>query len=321
MYIDTIDMTEPDTETTVTYAIRDTSSGYVTPSTSALTNYYTKNTADGKYQLMLTAGEHIIINGSNQISAVWNTATNVLDGLMSSTDKGNLDAAVGKLSTIAEGAQANQVNDVIVNGDTVVNAAKQAIIVIPTKLSDLQNDSGFITSPTDVKIGVTGNTSSVITGGIATLITNSPYNASTNKLATMNDITASQPGTGILTLKVNDTSIGTFSANATSNVSINVDLSNYATIDDLTNYAAISTLAAVSFSGDYDDLINKPVIFSGDYDDLVNKPTIPSKTSDLNNDSGFITSNYFTTITGYNASATQTLKNVNGTLTWVTDTI
>jgi len=29
--------------------------------------------------------------------------------------------------------------------------------------------------------------------------------------------------------------------------------------------------------------------FSGDYDDLTNKPTIPSKTSDLTNDSGFIT--------------------------------
>lgn len=29
--------------------------------------------------------------------------------------------------------------------------------------------------------------------------------------------------------------------------------------------------------------------FSGDYNDLSNKPTIPSKTSDLNNDSGFIT--------------------------------
>lgn len=30
-------------------------------------------------------------------------------------------------------------------------------------------------------------------------------------------------------------------------------------------------------------------LFSGDYDDLTNKPTIPSKTSDLTNDSGFIT--------------------------------
>ena len=44
--------------------------------------------------------------------------------------------------------------------------------------------------------------------------------------------------------------------------------------NDLTNKPTI-----VHFSGDYDDLTNKPTIptaFSGDYDDLTNKPTIPS---------------------------------------------
>ena len=42
------------------------------------------------------------------------------------------------------------------------------------------------------------------------------------------------------------------------------------------------------FSGSYNDLTNKPVLFSGNYDDLTNKPTIPTKTSNLTNDSGFI---------------------------------
>jgi hypothetical protein len=37
--------------------------------------------------------------------------------------------------------------------------------------------------------------------------------------------------------------------------------------------------------------------FSGDYDDLTNKPTIPSKTSDLTNDTGFITSSSLPTKT------------------------
>ena len=59
------------------------------------------------------------------------------------------------------------------------------------------------------------------------------------------------------------------------------DLTNKPTIptafsgdyDDLTNKPTI-----VHFSGDYDDLTNKPTIvhFSGDYDDLTNKPTIPT---------------------------------------------
>ena len=30
------------------------------------------------------------------------------------------------------------------------------------------------------------------------------------------------------------------------------------------------------FSGDYNDLTNKPTLFSGDYNDLTNKPTIPT---------------------------------------------
>lgn len=51
--------------------------------------------------------------------------------------------------------------------------------------------------------------------------------------------------------------------------------------DDLTNKPSL-------FSGDYDDLSNKPELFSGDYDDLDNKPSIPSKTSELTNDSSFV---------------------------------
>jgi len=97
---------------------------------------------------------------------------------------------------------------------------------------------------------------------------------------------------------------------------------------DLSVYALASSLASVATSGDYNDLINKPsipaaqvqsdyaqsdssaidyiknkpdlsvyalssslatVATSGDYNDLSNKPSIPTKTSDLNNDSGFIT--------------------------------
>ena len=63
-----------------------------------------------------------------------------------------------------------------------------------------------------------------------------------------------------------------------------------------------------NFSGDYDDLTDKPDLsvyelkseaFSGDYNDLTNKPTIPSKTSDLTNDSGFITSAALTNCVKY----------------------
>lgn len=62
-------------------------------------------------------------------------------------------------------------------------------------------------------------------------------------------------------------------------------------------------LATVAESGNYEDLTNKPdlsvfaetadlatVALTGDYADLTNTPSIPTATSDLTNDSGFITS-------------------------------
>lgn len=62
------------------------------------------------------------------------------------------------------------------------------------------------------------------------------------------------------------------------------------------NFVVSSSLADVATSGSYSDLSNKPdlktVATSGSYSDLSNKPTIPSKTSDLTNDSDFIDTSY-----------------------------
>lgn len=83
--------------------------------------------------------------------------------------------------------------------------------------------------------------------------------------------------------------------------------------DDLTDKPDLSVyeLKEDAFSGDYTDLTNKPDLsvyelktdaFSGNYNDLTNKPTIPTATSQLTNDSGFITgitSNMVTTALGY----------------------
>ena len=110
-----------------------------------------------------------------------------------------------------------------------------------------------------------------------------------------------------------------------------IDLQN-----ELTIKVNRAELARVATTGSYNDLTDKPVIptktseltndsgflteyqplktingesivgtgnitiegFSGNYDDLTNKPTIPTKTSELDNDSGFLTE--------------QTLKTING---------
>lgn len=59
------------------------------------------------------------------------------------------------------------------------------------------------------------------------------------------------------------------------------------TANDITNWNNKS-----NFSGDYEDLTNKPELFSGDYNDLDNKPTIPTvptNVSAFNNDVGYLT--------------------------------
>ena len=53
-----------------------------------------------------------------------------------------------------------------------------------------------------------------------------------------------------------------------------------------------------NFSGSYNDLTDKPTLFSGDYDDLTNKPSIPTKISDLTDDSNFLESTDLKTING-----------------------
>ena len=51
------------------------------------------------------------------------------------------------------------------------------------------------------------------------------------------------------------------------------------------------------------------VAFSGDYNKLANKPTVPSKTSDITNDSGFITSS---ALNGYVKTVNNTVPDTNG---------
>ena len=103
----------------------------------------------------------------------------------------------------------------------------------------------------------------------------------------------------------------------TSNLNISYnDLTNKPTIpsktSDLTNdsnFVTSSELATVATTGSYNDLTNKPqingVTLQGNkttsnlnisYNDLTNKPTIPSKTSDLTNDSNFVTSSELATV-------------------------
>ena len=72
---------------------------------------------------------------------------------------------------------------------------------------------------------------------------------------------------------------------------------NYLDLTNDSDFVVSSNLATVATSGDYDDLSNKPSIPTNTSDlnndsgfVTLNDFDIPSKTSDLTNDSGFITS-------------------------------
>lgn len=103
---------------------------------------------------------------------------------------------------------------------------------------------------------------------------------------------------GVWTLVENSGATGSFvktvnntAPDVNGNVSINIPTPTPQVNSDWNATSGVAKILnkPTLFSGSYNDLTNKPVLFSGNYNDLTNKPTIPTKTSNLTNDSGFIT--------------------------------
>ena len=165
--------------------------------------------------------------------------------------------------------------------------------------------------------------------GLSAAAISGSYNDLTNKptIPTVNNAT--------LTIKKNDSDTGTtFTANASSNVTANLGLHTVATsgsYSDLSNKPTIPTVnnATLTIKKNSSDtgttftanastdvtanLGLHAVATSGSYTDLSDKPTIPTTTSQLTNNSGFITSSdiptnvsSFTNDAGYLTSYTET---------------
>lgn len=146
---------------------------------------------------------------------------------------------------------------------------KQDTLVSGTNIKTINNESllgsGNINissggTATDVKI----NGTSITSNDEADIQTYGTYNASTNKIATMSDLPTVPTKVSDLT---NDAGY----------------ISGYTETDPVFTASAASGIT----SSDITSWNNKSD-FSGSYNDLTNKPSIPSKTSDLTNDSGFI---------------------------------
>ena len=192
--------------------------------------------------------------------------------------------------------------------------------VIPTKTSDLTNDSGFLTSaPVS---SVNGKTGAVVLNAsdVKALPDTTTYVSSvdgSSGAVTTNAVKTTAQSLSDAQKTQARTNIGAGTSSFSGNYG---DLSNKPTIpsktSDLTNdsgFINASGAPVQSVDGDMGTVTTNAVkvvaqtlteaqkgiartnigagtsSFSGDYGDLSNKPTIPTKTSDLTNDSGFLT--------------------------------
>lgn len=171
------------------------------------------------------------------------------------------------------------VTDVLVNDESVVSN-NIAYVEVPTKISELENNVGYITSESDPTVP-----------SYIKQITTSDINNWNNK----QDLLVS--GTNIKT--INNTSLlgsGNININPSYTAGTGINITNSVISNTITSYNDLTDLPTIpEYTG---DLINNSgfvssndlaeVAFNGSYNALSDTPIIPDLTSELTNDSGFI---------------------------------
>lgn len=238
--------------------------------------------------LTLTAGDNITLtpNATNkqiQIKATdttYENATSGKAGLMSGTDKGNLDSAVSKLSGIEAGAQENVIESIKVNNTALIPDANKAVnITVPTKTGELTNNSGFITKAVND-------------------LTNYYKKSETYTQTEINDKLSAIPKFAIQVVQSLPTS--NISATTVYLVSTGSETNNlyteYIYVNnkweilgtqklDLSPYVKSTDLAAVATSGSYADLIDEPTKLS----EFTNDKNFPSDANYVHTDNNYTT--------------------------------
>lgn len=106
------------------------------------------------------------------LALLWEKIKNGLSGKVDKVDGKGLSTndytanEKTKLANIASGAQVNVLEGIQKNGDTVQIVNKIANISVPTKTSDITNDSGFITT-SDIPEGAAASTTTPVMDGTA----------------------------------------------------------------------------------------------------------------------------------------------------------
>ena len=177
----------------------------------------------------IKVGENLSISEGklNAKDTTYSNATQSASGLMSSADKKKLDS-------IASGAEVNVIETVKVNGTALTPSSKAVNVIVPTKVSELTNDSGF----TSTKVEKSSTNGNIKINGTETTVYTHP--GGTNPHGT----TKSDVGLG---------NVGNFKAVST--------VANQGLTEAEKSNARANIGAGVSsFSGSYNDLTNKPTI-------------------------------------------------------------
>lgn len=237
--------------------------------------------------LTLSAGDNVTLtpNASTKtisISATdttYENATSGKAGLMSGTDKGNLDQAVTKLSGIANGAQVNVIETVKKNGTALTVTNKAVDISVPTKTSDISNDSGFITKAVNDLTNYYKKSETYTQTEIDNKISAIP------KFAIQ--VVQSLPTSNISATTVYLVSTGSETNNLyTEYIYVNNKWEILGTQKlDLSPYVKSTDLAAVATSGSYADLIDEPTKLS----EFTNDKNFPSDANYVHTDNNYTT--------------------------------
>ena len=176
------------------------------------------------------------------------------------------------------GTGIDRIKDLYISGNLTDGTATNRISVaniaskseLPTKTSQLTNDSDFVTSNSLATVATSGSYNDLTDKPtFAPVATSGSYTDLTNKPTIPDAVSGTNDGTNWTSLTIGSNTYGLAGGGGGGSVN-------------------------------WSDILNKPtfatVATSGSYNDLSDKPTIPTTTSQLTNDSGFITS---AALTGY----------------------